>query len=322
MLGWLHATADDAGEPPAFGDDAEDRGLRLEYFEPRRAAAIAGRVRSLLDGAPSLSKALAAHANRSVLLESGYAVLRGGSVRVVFDVGELGYGSIAAHGHADALSVLADLGNESVLRDSGTGSYVASRGRDDYRTTAAHNTVVVGGRPQAELLGPHLWGRRFATTVEASSLTAELDYVRASHDGYIPAARHTRSVLFVKPDLLLVLDRVEGTGPIGAELTWHLRTPGAAVAVASLPHADVAEVDAPFSPRYGRLETAPAYRFRAQGTRVVFATVVSFAGADPELRLEVDPGGEATMHLLRPRQLTVCEDWHSSAPTLRVHTLN
>jgi len=40
MLNWLAAVADDNGEPPPIGDDAEDRMLRLQYFEPRRAAAV------------------------------------------------------------------------------------------------------------------------------------------------------------------------------------------------------------------------------------------------------------------------------------------
>jgi hypothetical protein len=322
MLGWLHATARDDGEPPPFGDDAEDRGLRVDYFEPRSAAAIAGRVRSLLDGTPSLAPTLAVHATASAVLESGYAVLRSGPVRVVFDVGELGYGAIAAHGHADALSVLVDVGAEAMLRDSGTGSYVAARGRDDYRTTAAHNTVVVDDRPQAEALGPHLWGRRFTTTLEASSLGAEVDYVRAAHDGYAPAARHTRSVIFAKPDLLVVLDRITASHPVDAELVWHLHAAGAPLAVASVPAADRAEVDAPFSPRYQQREVAPAYRWRARGAQVVFATLVALGGGAPALRLEVGAGGEATLHVLRPRPLVVVETWQSRSPTVRAHTAN
>jgi hypothetical protein len=322
MLCWLYETARDDGEPPAFGDDAEDRGLRIDYFAPRSAAAIAGRVRSLLDGQPSLSRMRTEHATGSAVLPSGYAVLRSGPVRIVFDVGELGYGSIAAHGHADALSVLVDVGNDVLVRDSGTGSYVEVRGRDDYRTTAAHNTVVVNGRPQADPLGPHLWGRRFHTTVEASSLTPELDYVRASHDGYRPDAEHTRSVLFAKPDLLLVLDRVAGSGSVDAELTWHVLAGGVPLAVTTVPDADPVEGPAPFSPRYDRREVAVAYRWHARGGVVVFATAIAFAGGAPALALELGAGGEASVHVLRPRPLAVVESWRSPAPTVHAHTVN
>ena len=313
MLGWLFDTAGPDGEPPSFGDDAEDRGLRLDYFTPRSAASIAGRTRSLLEGAPSLSHTVSEHAERSSLLESGYAVLRarlsGSDIRVVFDVGELGFGSLAAHGHADALSVGVDVGAVVLLRDSGTGSYLESEGRDEYRTTAAHNTVVVDGRPQAEPLGPHLWGRRPATTVEASTLGPELDYVRASHDGYAPLARHVRSVLFLKPDLLLVFDRVSGTRQLEAELAWHL-CPGetlenlggglAHLCVAAVPPASLGVAAAPFSPRYEQHESAPRYWWRAHGSEIVFATVVMLDGrAAPACRLEVGLDGAATVAAAR-----------------------
>ena len=42
MLGWLQAIAGEDGEPPDVGDDAEDRFIRVDYFERRSASAIAG----------------------------------------------------------------------------------------------------------------------------------------------------------------------------------------------------------------------------------------------------------------------------------------
>lgn len=331
MLAWLADTAGPDGEPPLFGDDAEDRGLRLDYFTPRSAASIAGRAQSLLAGSPSLLHMVTEHTRRSCLLESGYAVLRAplsdSDVRVVFDVGELGFGSLAAHGHADALSVGLDVGAAALLRDSGTGSYLVSQGRNDFRTTAAHNTVVVDGRPQAEPLGPHLWGRRPTTTVEAASLEPELDYVRASHDGYGSLARHVRSVLFVKPDLLLVFDRVRGTRQLEAELAWHL-CPGetlesfgagrAHLSVAAVPPATFGLAAAPFSPRYGQSESAPRYSWRAHGADIVFATVVVLdPGTAPACRLDLRTDGVATVHLLAPRFLTVVETWSAVSPDVR-----
>src|SRR5439155_631437 len=84
LVGWAGAVGAESLEPPPFGDDAEDRILRLEYFEPRRAGTIVGRARTLLDGRVSLVPAPVAPSGGSVVLESGVAVLRRGAVRVAF----------------------------------------------------------------------------------------------------------------------------------------------------------------------------------------------------------------------------------------------
>jgi hypothetical protein len=287
MLGWLAAVADAEGEPPFVGDDAEDRLLRLEYFEPRRAAALAGRVRTLLDADAPASAAA------SLVTESGYAVLRsevdGSPVRVVFDVGGLGFGSLAAHGHADALSVLVDVGGQAVLRDSGTGTYAPGERRDWYRSTAAHNTVTVGARSQARPLGPHLWGRRYETTLEAASLGGGVDYIRASHDGYRrqAGANHVRSLTFVKPGLLLVLDRVRSSRKTAADLVWNIEG-DQPLTVAAVPGAVQRDAQGPYSPRYTWEEQRPRLVWSSTGREIIFATAVALSGAPPPIDISHD----------------------------------
>jgi uncharacterized heparinase superfamily protein len=280
-LQWLDAVAGSDGEPPPFGDDAEDRFIRVDYFQPRRASLTGARLRTLLDGDPHLQPSYAASAREAscVLADSGYVVMRDGPVRLVVDVGPLGFGSLAAHGHADALSITLDAGDETLLRDSGTGTYVAADGRDAFRVSAAHNTVTVDGRSQAQPLGPHLWGRRFTTTVHAVELGDAVDYVRASHDGYRPNATHTRAVTFLKPDLIVVLDRVTADAARTVELHWQTM-PGRAFGgvVVARPHATRRDGEAPFSPRYTWIESAPRTTFSARGRDVVFATVLSLTG--------------------------------------------
>jgi heparinase II/III-like protein len=259
--------------------------IRIEYFEPRRASAVAGRVRALLDGDLTLAPTVYAPARESVLLpESGLAVFRSGAHRVVLDVGELGFGALAAHGHPDALSLLADADGTTLLRDSGTCAYAPPASRERHRATAAHNTVVIDGRNQAKALGPHLWGRRFTTTIEAHALAAELDYIRASHDGYRPVI-HTRSVTFLKPELVLVLDRVTAPHECEATLVWQRppEAPKLSLSVASTPPAAHTYGDGPFSPRYTWCMEAPRSTWSARGREVVFATVISFAGQRPAL---------------------------------------
>ncbi|HWH55382.1 MAG TPA: alginate lyase family protein [Gaiellaceae bacterium] len=314
MLGWLEKVADHKGEPPPLGDDAEDRFLRVEYFEPRRANEIAGRVRALLDGETTLVAKPVGSARDSVVLPaSGLAVFRcDPGTRVVVDVGELGFGSLAAHGHADALSVLLDTAEGTLLRDSGTCAYAPPEKREPYRRTSAHNTVVVDGRSQARARGPHLWGRRFELTLEAHSVGAKIDYVRASHDGYRPA-RHTRSVTFLKPGLVIVLDRIDGEQELEATLVWQLRPDGppARLAVATQPEAEHTAGDGPCSPRYTWCMEAPRSTWSTRGREVVFATVIGLEAAPPSPELRHDGATAVELPTIR-----LVERWQGGLPEL------
>jgi hypothetical protein len=246
----------------------------------------------------------------SLVTESGYAVLRsevdGSPVRVVFDVGGLGFGSLAAHGHADALSVLVDVGGQAVLRDSGTGTYAPGARREWYRSTAAHNTVTVAARSQARSLGPHLWGRRYETTVEAASFGDGVDYIRASHDGYRrqAGANHVRSLTFVKPGLLLVLDRVRSSGNTVADLVWNVEG-DQPLTVAALPGAVQRAEKGPYSPRYTWEEQRPRLVSSSTGSEIIFATALALSGAAP--RVEISQDGSSA--LVQIGDLRVTERW-------------
>ncbi|MGH7720256.1 MAG: heparinase II/III domain-containing protein, partial [Gemmatimonadaceae bacterium] len=89
--------------------------------------------------------------SRSVLLEGqGLAVLRrdGGRVYAALDYGHPGGG----HGHPDRLNVILAAGDERLLDDVGTGSYVDPTLRW-YRSTLAHNAPMIGGRTQPPVTG-------------------------------------------------------------------------------------------------------------------------------------------------------------------------
>ena len=106
-------------------------------------------------------------------------------ISVVFDCGPLGMGTLAAHGHADALSFTLRAFGRDVLVDPGTYDYFSyPQWREYFRSTRSHNTVVVDHRDQSEMLGPFLWGRK----ANARCLVWEPSNVggRAvgEHDGY------------------------------------------------------------------------------------------------------------------------------------------
>lgn len=96
--------------------------------------------------------------------EGGYTLWRSKNNKVLIgiDHADLGFGYLAAHGHADALSFQMFIEGMPVFVDPGTYNYhVPKKMRDDLRATANHNTVCVDGANQAEILGPFLWGKRY-----------------------------------------------------------------------------------------------------------------------------------------------------------------
>lgn len=96
--------------------------------------------------------------------EGGYTLWRSKNNKVLIgiDHADLGFGSLAAHGHADALSFQMFIEGTPVFVDPGTYNYhVPKKTRDEFRATKNHNTVCVDGENQAEILGPFLWGNRY-----------------------------------------------------------------------------------------------------------------------------------------------------------------
>jgi hypothetical protein len=190
--------------------------------------------------------------------------------------------------------------------------------------------VTVDGADQARSLGPHLWGRRYRTTLEANALTPAMDYVRASHDGYRASrasAVHTRSVIYLKPDLLLVLDRVRAKRACEGTLLWQLQ-PGdepermaggeAAMTVAVVPRGTRKDSAARYSPRYTWQTNAPRFAWSAVGSDLVFASVIALAFSNavaPRISLSCD-GEQATVDITKPRVIRITERW--TAPTPQV----
>src|SRR5690606_14100674 len=147
-------------------------------------------------------------------------------VRAVFDAGPLGFLSIAAHGHADCLSLTLSVAGREQLVDPGTYVYHAEREwRDYFRGTAAHNTVRVDGVDQSRIGGQFLWLDKAEAQVEHFESTPDHDEVAASHDGYerLPdPVRHERRVRFDKrANAFEVVDRLLCRGEHDVERCWH-----------------------------------------------------------------------------------------------------
>lgn len=164
--------------------------------------------------------------------DSGYCLLQCGSpsvgdqVSVLFDCAELGYGSIAAHGHADALSVAVRAYGRDLLVDAGTYDYFSyPEWRSYFRSTAAHNTVRIDGRDQSVMLGPFLWGTRARAELVRFTSDGRKTVAQGRHDGYtkLPAAvHHSRTVeLDADSRVVSLVDEIEGDGEHDIELFFH-----------------------------------------------------------------------------------------------------
>lgn len=165
--------------------------------------------------------------------ESGYYILRRGSrdaedrVSVVFDCGPLGFGSIAAHGHADALSMTMRLGGCDILVDPGTYDYFTFEAwRRYFRGTRAHNTVTVDEADQSELLGSFLWGRRAEARCLKWAPSEDGGLVIGEHNGYHRLSepvthRRTVRVHGDRPEIS-VTDDLLSAGRHDVTMRWHL----------------------------------------------------------------------------------------------------
>jgi hypothetical protein len=144
------------------------------------------------------------------------------------DGGPHGFLSIAAHAHADALSVEVRHDGVDVLADPGTYCYHGEPvWRDWFRSTAAHNTVEVGGVSQSESGGPFLWTTQARTrTLTCHVGEQPVQTWSAEHDGYLrlgPPTVHRRSVTLDSPRRsLTVVDTFDTAAEVPLRLAWHL----------------------------------------------------------------------------------------------------
>ena len=241
------ASLDAAGHPPRFGDGDDGRGVLLDAPDtpPERVvldvgAALAGRAGWWPAVAPTLLGSVARQlagpaparggARPDDFADAGITLLRHGTgadeIYVRCDAGPHGYLSIAAHGHADALSLEARYAGVTLLADPGTYCYHGEpEWRGYFRGTLGHNTLVVDGQDQARIGGPFLWLDRPATERLDRSLDGPVLRWSARHDGYrrLPdPVTHGRAVsLHTDSRVLTLEDWIEAAAAHAVALAFH-----------------------------------------------------------------------------------------------------
>jgi hypothetical protein len=245
------ALLDERLRPPRQGDGDEGRALLLDPPASNRwpsLLALGAELFGRLDwwphipanvGSPlvsALARAAREVAGRPArrpwkFADAGTALLRTTSrdapeIWCRCDGGPHGYLSIAAHAHADALSVEVRYGGVDVLADPGTYCYHGEPAwRSYFRSTIAHNTVEIGGRSQSAEGGPFLWLRHAnAREIDIQDIGDAAEWT-AEHDGYLalhPPARHRRRVWLDRISRSLdIIDEISG-GPHDVRLAFHL----------------------------------------------------------------------------------------------------
>jgi hypothetical protein len=244
--------------------------------------------------------------------------MRSGAAHCVIDAGAFGPFR-GGHSHADTLSIVASVNDQALLIDPGTFSYAGdSSWRNRFRGTAAHNTIRIGGLDQAEPAGPFGW--QAPPRVEILEWRTEVDADFLDAACHYRGFRHRRRIFFHKPDLLFILDDIEG-GSIDAEQFWHLGRPvetispgcfrigRAGMLVVSRDGPELIE-GGDFgwrSAAYGAKESGPVIICRQKGEGIVrFGAALSFSAPLGEARLMVATSGdEVKMSLDGPWNVAV-----------------
>jgi Heparinase II/III-like protein/Heparinase II/III N-terminus len=144
------------------------------------------------------------------------------------DGGPHGFLSIAAHGHADALSIEVRHDGVELLVDPGTYCYHGEpEWRSYFRSTRAHNTVEVDGEDQAIEAGPFMWAQHADAVLDVAVAGPEGPQVWAAHHtaySRLDAALcHDREVVLdATGGRLLVTDTLTSSRQHQQRMFWHL----------------------------------------------------------------------------------------------------
>jgi hypothetical protein len=257
MLEYLGSIMDVRGNVPMFGDADDGLVVKLAQngdFSPYRsllatgailfqrddfklkAGALDDKTRWLLGSrADALFQAQSAAQTQPPLPQTfpagGYYILgcdfeSDSEIRLIADAGPVGYRSIAAHGHADALAFTLSVGGQEFLIDPGTYAYhTQGPWRRYFRGTSAHNTLRVDARDQSQSGGNFMWLKKARAACSLWSSTSERDVFEGWQDGYMrladPVMHRRRIVLNKTARRVVIEDSLEMAGEHGIELFFH-----------------------------------------------------------------------------------------------------
>lgn len=145
--------------------------------------------------------------NSYIYTKGGYSIIKNKENILFFDYALLGFGDLAAHGHADALMFMYYYKGKEFFIDSGTYIYnIKKEKRDYYRSTKAHSTLCYQGINQSEIKGPFLWGKKASSKLIKSEENNERYIIEAENDGYRPNIHKRRIEYDKNSDFIKIYD--------------------------------------------------------------------------------------------------------------------
>jgi Heparinase II/III-like protein/Heparinase II/III N-terminus len=189
--------------------------------------------------------------------DAGIVVMRRGPVVALFDAGPFGPWG-AGHSHSDTLSLVVTVGEQEVLIDAGTYSYMDPEWRPRFRGSAAHNTIRIDGHDQGIAAGPFRWAQKpEVKLLDWSGGTGEHATASCSYHGFT----HRRTVEFAANEFC-ISDEINGpAGEHDIEQFWHFAQEPRELAPGRWDIGNIAE----FTADGGVVE--PAWRSRCFGSK-------------------------------------------------------
>ena len=268
---------------------------------------------------------------------SGYYVLRSGwgnqteayqdERYLIFDCGPLGVGN---HGHLDLLSFEAYAYGTPLIMDPGRYTYDESgpvNWRVRFRSTAAHNTVLVDGRNQTryewkknrfKISGPEP-DRAMAAFVSKPGF----DYLHGTAVSHEYPVTHERMIVFINGEYWVVLDLLRAQNPHQYDLLFHLPPTAQGHVSVSLSQ-DTLSIHSPqlilaqplvptvfpsieegfVSTSYGTKACAPIIQLTQRASSTCFLTVVyPYKNNAPKISVEIPSSGGDLLGLLDGQQV-------------------
>jgi uncharacterized heparinase superfamily protein len=154
--------------------------------------------------------------------------LRDNDFFLFFDAGDIGMNGWGGHGHNDILSFELAFKNKRFIVDSGTYVYTPSpEMRQRFRSTSAHNTIMVDGYEIAEFL--NLFRIKEDLTnpkiISIQLNNDEFDYIHAEHYAYTrlknPVIVNRKIELRKFKREIIIEDTFSGNGPNKIEIFFH-----------------------------------------------------------------------------------------------------
>jgi uncharacterized heparinase superfamily protein len=157
------------------------------------------------------------------LAEAGYYGARAGGDFAVIDAGRIGPDHQPGHAHADFFTFELSLGGQRVVTDTGVETYELGAKRSYDRSTAAHNTVEVGGGDSVEVWGGFRVGRRTAPKITEWKPAGTSFILEAEHEGYwhLPSRAIHRRRFSWQPGVFEIFDELMVRSEVEAVARIH-----------------------------------------------------------------------------------------------------